>query len=128
MNLYHDTDVHVDLHDFPGCKRLDPTRSFETFDQHCDELFAAVVSSITWEVESKTNMGNLENDLVAFHVTENNQLTHPFYKVNCSVSKLSARILAEHRRLAHLCHHGKCAERTPSERVRMLHKSAEFSL
>ena len=52
-------------------------------------------------VESKYNMGNLENDLIAFHATENNRLTHPFYKDNGSVSEISARLLAAHRRLAY---------------------------
>ena len=76
-----------------------------------------IVNSITWEVESKYNMGNLENDLIAFHVTESNRLTHPFYKANGSVSEISARLLAAHRRLAHQCHHAQCAERIPSERT-----------
>jgi hypothetical protein len=79
LNLYHDTNVHSELKDFPGCKRLDPARSFETFDQHWDDLFRAVICAITWEVESKTNMGNLENDLAAFQISETNRLTHPFF-------------------------------------------------
>jgi len=62
-------------------------------------------------------MGNLENDLIAFHVTENNRLTHPFYKANGSVTEINARLLAAHRRLAYQCHHAQCVERTPSERT-----------
>jgi len=58
LNLYHDTEVHVDLQAFPGC--LDPTRRFETFDQHWDNVFEAIANTLTWEVESKNNLGNLE--------------------------------------------------------------------
>jgi len=117
LNLYHDTKVHSDLQAFPGCKRLDPSRNWETFDNHWDHVFEAIVSALTWEVESKTNMGNLENDLAAFHITENSLVAHPFSQLNGSVAALSAHILTEHRRLAYLCHHAKMAERTPSERT-----------
>ena len=65
-------------------------------------MFEAIVSALTWEVESKTNMGNLENDLAAFHINENSLVAHPFSQLNSSVSVLSAHILTEHRRLAYL--------------------------
>jgi hypothetical protein len=42
LNLYHDTNVHVDIHDFPGCKRLDPTRNIETFDKHWNGCYLEI--------------------------------------------------------------------------------------
>ena len=48
----------------------------KTFDLHWDHVFEAIVSALTWEVESKTNMGNLENDIAAFQIiTETNRLS-----------------------------------------------------
>ena len=92
------------------------SRSFDTFDQHWTNVFQAIVSALTWEVESKTNMGNIENDLAAFEVNEGNRHTHPFQLNGASVAVISARILTEHRRLVNMCHRARLHGRAPDER------------
>ena len=115
LNLHHATTINADVRSFPGCKRLDPKYSFPTILQNYRALFIICVNTMTWELESKTDMGFLEKSLQSFMINEHNWDDHPLSKTGTSVAEKNAIILTAHRALLTQCHKAGCPDRAPTE-------------
>ena len=120
LNRHHATPIHADVRSFPGCKRLDPQYSFPTLLQHYRDLFIICVNTMTWELESKTDMGFLEKSIESFPLNEHTWADHPLSQKGTSVAEQNAIILTTHRALLTQCHKAGCSARAPTEHACML--------
>ena len=75
---------------------------------------------MTWELESKTDMGFLEKRIDSFPLNEHTWADHPLSQKGTSIAEKNAIILTAHRALMTQCHKAGCPDRAPTEHACML--------